>query len=470
MRVSGGRRGVARSGRAGGAPRPSATTTRTHAPPLQIAPETAAELTRALAAFFDAVTPPERGSAREYVALAARPDRARHRRSRRRAEPTADLFYTLAMPAQIRADADEALVARDLAAMQQFKHVARAGCSRRRRWPARSDIRRTTDWKTFFRDLTTTIDNTHRRARRSRATGACWSRPSPTRAACRIATSSSSACPKGIFPQPAPEDPLLLDSERAASARRGHRPADAGGARRGRRVVLQPDRAGARLADAFAPAQQERRSVGGEPPVARGAGGLQRCGRRASQARRRARRPGDAPRSRAGRRRRAQRRRSARLGRSGVLGAHPVRARRRDAPPLARAARSLQRSPARPGADRVGGGRARRGSGVERVAVERLRHVRLPLFRRAPAPAGAARRTRRRHGQPAAWARSFTRFWSRPTGGSAARSRRSGWTRRWRCWTGRRRAHGERPGAPALSRRRRSGRRSSASCAAGWNG
>ena len=88
----------------------------------------AVSLSVALAGFFAAVTPPERGTVDVYIDWLetligqdiADPDEESI------AETLFDaLDYTLEMPAQIRAEADEALIARDLAAMQQFKRTLR---------------------------------------------------------------------------------------------------------------------------------------------------------------------------------------------------------------------------------------------------------------------------------------------------------------------------------------------------------
>ncbi|MCC6801548.1 MAG: PD-(D/E)XK nuclease family protein [Anaerolineae bacterium] len=178
---------------------------------FQIDPDTADELTRALAAFFDAATPPPRGTAREYAAWLQNlighdiPDPDEE-------SPTAELFYTLSMPARIRAGDGEALVARDLAAMHTFMRVL-AGLISAQTLAASLDYAVASAWKTFFRDLTTTIDSTTvgrgaSRDGRVLVTTVADARGLPHRHVFILGLS------EGLFPQPAPEDPLLLDSER----------------------------------------------------------------------------------------------------------------------------------------------------------------------------------------------------------------------------------------------------------------
>ncbi|MFN8449419.1 MAG: PD-(D/E)XK nuclease family protein [Anaerolineae bacterium] len=210
MRVSGGRHewldAVALAARP-----PAADDDESSFTPFQIAPETAADLARALTVFFDAVTPPERGTVRDYATwlqdLIGRdvpdPDDL---------PETVPLFYSLHVPAQIRADADESLVARDLAAMQMFLRVL-GGLVSTQALAGALGYTRATDWKTFFRDLTTTVDGTTvgrgaARDGRVLVTTVADARGLPHRHVFILGLS------EGIFPQPAPEDPLLLDSER----------------------------------------------------------------------------------------------------------------------------------------------------------------------------------------------------------------------------------------------------------------
>ncbi len=167
-------------------------------------------LREALRAFFEAVTPPERATVEQYVAWLdgligwdADPDEADQ------PEPSG---YTLAMPEQIRREADDAIVGRDLAAMQQFKHALR-GLLAAEMLAGSLGYAGTISRTTFLRDLRTTVDNTSvgrgaGRAGRVLVTTVADARGLPHRHVFIPGLS------EGIFPQPAPEDPLLLDSER----------------------------------------------------------------------------------------------------------------------------------------------------------------------------------------------------------------------------------------------------------------
>ncbi len=178
---------------------------------LEIERRTASGLKIALDQFFQRITPPEIASVETYVAWLedlighdiADPDFA---------EAQAPPAYTLAMPAQIRRDADSALVSRDLAAMNEFKRVLR-GILAAQALAGSLGYSDEIAWETFFRDLRTTVDSTTvgrggSRDGRVLVTTVADARGLPHRHVFVLGLS------EGLFPQPAPEDPLLLDSER----------------------------------------------------------------------------------------------------------------------------------------------------------------------------------------------------------------------------------------------------------------
>ncbi len=181
------------------------------APTLQINERLAQELHAALADFFDAATPPEFATVAGYVAWLedligqdiADPDAE--------AGPS-EAAYSLALPACIRADDDRELAARDIAAMQQFKVVLR-GLLSAQTLAGSLGYTSQTRWSAFFRDLRTTVDSTTMERGASRdgrvlVTTVADARGLPHRHIFILGLS------EGLFPQPVPEDPLLLDSER----------------------------------------------------------------------------------------------------------------------------------------------------------------------------------------------------------------------------------------------------------------
>lgn len=185
---------------------------------LRIEARQADRLIRALNAFFSAVTPPESGSVVEYVMWiegligqdVPDPD-----------EPDESHMpgYTLDMPALIRADADEPIVARDLAAMQALKSVLR-GLYSAQMLTGSLGYARLTDRVAFLRDLRTAVDA----ATVERGAGREGRVLVTTVADARGLPHSHVFIPglsEGIFPQPTPEDPLLLDSERVRLRQRG---------------------------------------------------------------------------------------------------------------------------------------------------------------------------------------------------------------------------------------------------------
>ncbi len=169
------------------------------------------QLGAALAAFFAAVTPPETGTTTEYVAWlqaligADLPDPDED-------EDTAAFAYTLNIPAGVRAGADAEIVARDLAALQAVALIMR-GLLAAQELAASLDYRRELDRRAFVRDLTAAIHaaqvgRSASREGRVLVTSVTDARGLPQRHVFIPGLS------EGIFPMPAPEDPLLLDSER----------------------------------------------------------------------------------------------------------------------------------------------------------------------------------------------------------------------------------------------------------------
>lgn len=180
---------------------------------LDLAAAEVSELHYAIAAFFDAVTPPERGTPADYVMWLEgligqdTPD------------PEADAdaleappLYTLDMPASLRAEADAVIIARDLAAMHAFKRLLR-GLLSAQALAGSLGYARQTDRRAFLRDLRTNVESTTvergtRREGKALLTTVADARGLSHGHVFILGLS------EGLFPQPAPEDPLLLDSER----------------------------------------------------------------------------------------------------------------------------------------------------------------------------------------------------------------------------------------------------------------
>ncbi len=161
---------------------------------------------------FDAITPPERGTIEVYVSwlegLIGQDDPDPDAE----AEPAEAAAYSLKLPQRIRADTDAAIVARDLAAMQTLK-LALRGLLSAQELAGTLGYTAEADWKTFFRDLKTTVDH----ATVGRGSGRDGRVLVTTIADARGLPHRHIFIPglsEGIFPQPTPEDPLLLDTER----------------------------------------------------------------------------------------------------------------------------------------------------------------------------------------------------------------------------------------------------------------
>ena len=165
--------------------------------------------------FFAAVTPPEIGSVGDQVAWlegligADVPDPDEDTS----AEAPA---YTLNLPGCIRDGADAAIVARDLAALQGVKGVLR-GSLAAQELTASLDYQRAVEGRTFVRELSAAVSAASvgggsaagaSREGRVLVTSVADARGLPHKHVFLVGLS------EGIFPMPAPEDPLLLDSER----------------------------------------------------------------------------------------------------------------------------------------------------------------------------------------------------------------------------------------------------------------
>lgn len=190
---------------------------------FHVHPETAAELYDALEWFFAQTTPPPRASVYEYVAwledligqdISDPDDPDDPSELDVQASAGAPAAYTLSMPARVRAADDPLVSARDMSSMHHFKRVLSGLLSAQALAGSLGYAgQRSTEWKTFIRDLTTTIDATTvgrgaGRDGRVLATTVADARGLPHRHVFILGLS------EGIFPQPTPEDPLLLDSER----------------------------------------------------------------------------------------------------------------------------------------------------------------------------------------------------------------------------------------------------------------
>jgi hypothetical protein len=176
-------------------------------------PGEAERLIGALSALFDAITPPPEASVRDYVRwletligpdeVAASEDQA----------PPLEDGYSLSMLRQVRRPALEShIVARDLAALYEFKCVLRSLLSAQSLLAALGEGGRVT-WQTFLADLRAAVNGAAVNSRPSRAgrvlvTAATDARGLPHDHVFILGLS------EGIFPAQTPEDPLYLDSER----------------------------------------------------------------------------------------------------------------------------------------------------------------------------------------------------------------------------------------------------------------
>ncbi|NDJ62690.1 MAG: hypothetical protein GYB67_16325 [Chloroflexi bacterium] len=180
----------------------------------------------ALTRFFDAVTPPSTSTMAGFIRWiedligpddALDPEAATD-------ETLPAPAYTLALPAQIRASIDpvedNAIIARDLAAVTEFKLVLRRLLSAQALFTALDQTPRRTRWADFLADLQAAvtdaaIQRSLGRDGRVLVTSVTDARGLPHPHVFVLGLS------EGVFPAPIPEDPLFLDSERRALSARG---------------------------------------------------------------------------------------------------------------------------------------------------------------------------------------------------------------------------------------------------------
>lgn len=183
----------------------------------------AEHLAHGLTTFFEAVTPPAEGTETQYVNWIERllgPD----------VEPDPDddewsedqQTYSLQVFKCVRTVVEgRGVVARDLIALQEFTRVLRSLLATQRLFATLNfKVKAETTWQTFLRDLKSSV-------------GSAASNPSPNRSGKVLVTSVADArglphkhviipgLSEGLFPLPAPEDPLYLDSERQVLTQAG---------------------------------------------------------------------------------------------------------------------------------------------------------------------------------------------------------------------------------------------------------
>lgn len=186
---------------------------------FRLEPAAAEALAAALAAFFDAVTPPPENSLLDYVAWVERligPDATPNPED----EPAAiGAGYTVRLLAGIRSGANADVVSRDLTAMGELKRILRSLLSAQFLLQALGQDPRL-DWPAFLDELRQSINRARVERRQNRAgrvlvTTVENARGLPHQHVFILGLS------EGIFPAPTPEDPLYLDSERRALAAKG---------------------------------------------------------------------------------------------------------------------------------------------------------------------------------------------------------------------------------------------------------
>lgn len=196
-------------------------------PPL-LTEDAADLLAQDMADFFAAVTPPPLAPIADYVywleRLIGLDPEAAHENPLEHADMNVELGgYTLDVIARLRdGTVGEALVTRDLSALQTFKHVLRGLLSAR-------ELLRSLDgtpedepvaWEVFLGDLLAAVNAAAAASRPNRSgrvlvTTATNARGLPHQHVFILGLS------EGLFPKPIPEDPLYLDTERLALRRRG---------------------------------------------------------------------------------------------------------------------------------------------------------------------------------------------------------------------------------------------------------
>jgi len=185
-------------------------------------PAQAEHLSQHLTAFFDAVTPLAQATPGQYI------DWLENLIGTDMTDPddtdtaNASISYSLHLFPQVRSpDVPEAVVARDLAAMYAFKRILRSLLATQNLFAAlRSADKTRQAWLTFLIDLktalrSTSINRTANRAGKVLVTTVTDARGLPHRHVFIPGLS------EGVFPAPAPEDLLYLDSERLTLTKKG---------------------------------------------------------------------------------------------------------------------------------------------------------------------------------------------------------------------------------------------------------
>ncbi len=183
-------------------------------------PAAAAPLAAALAAFFDMVTPPAEASLADYVRWLENLIGADNITDQDDdPPPPVRAAYTLDLLRCIRAADDPTLVSRDLTALRELKRILRSLLSAQFLSQVLDDDPRT-GWDTFYRELKQAVEQASVERRQNRAghvlvTTVENARGLPHAHVVIVGLS------EGIFPAPISEDPLYLDSERAALSAAG---------------------------------------------------------------------------------------------------------------------------------------------------------------------------------------------------------------------------------------------------------
>jgi ATP-dependent helicase/nuclease subunit B len=199
------------------APRVSRDEERDATPVLEA--DAAALLQQHLQTFFDAITPPPQATVHDYVHWIERligpdpdPSPDEHPDPDDGVGELASGVYRLQMLNNVRSNAPDYIVSRDIVAMQAFKRVLRGLLSGQELLKALGEDRPVA-WETFFTDLRTAVELAEIDARPPRAgrvlvTTAANARGLPHKHLFVLGLS------EGLFPARQPEDPLYTDSER----------------------------------------------------------------------------------------------------------------------------------------------------------------------------------------------------------------------------------------------------------------
>ena len=184
--------------------------------PALLTSDEGSRLKNILAAFFEAITPPEVGSINDYIEWIEGLIGSDTTADPNEAEVEIDTpAYSLWMLEQIR-QSNEAFTARDLQAIHGIKKVLRGMLTTQKLFAVLS-LEQSEDitWRDFLRDFksavgTATLTNNTNRSGKVLITSVTDARGLPHEHVFIPGLS------EGIFPRPTPEDPIYLDSERQA--------------------------------------------------------------------------------------------------------------------------------------------------------------------------------------------------------------------------------------------------------------